>query len=84
MMSVDTQRSIIKDIQGFSGDELRKFLKSLIDVVFIGEDKESIECDIQDMKDCLDIITDTKPEKYHNLDTAVRDNVIDAYLKMFI
>jgi CRISPR/Cas system CSM-associated protein Csm2 small subunit len=86
MMSVNTQRAIIKDIQGFRGKELKTYLKSLIDTIdTMGDDDVDLrKSAFLDLKDFLDVIADTKPTKYHELDTLARDYFMEAYLKMHI
>ena len=71
MMSAEVQEAIVKNIQGFDDREKRQFRMHLVEEAF---------CD----EDLVDMISVKGMGDYWNLDTAVRDNYMDAYLKMHI
>lgn len=71
MLTLQTQKAIIKNIQTFDAEERKNFIIRLTEETY-NED------------DLIDMIKVKEMKDYEDLDTIVRDQYINAFLKMHI
>ena len=71
MISTEVQEAIIQNIKEFDERERQQFKMRLVEEAYNDQD-------------LIDMINVKETEDYWDLDTAVRDNYMDAFLKMHI